>query len=172
MKLTAQTYTSPNSLQGTFENVVIEDIKLTHKKLDKYLAITYEMSYLKNGEKVILDTKDMAFLGMNADAVNSNRTATFSIPNPDYNAAIQDSVERITVPMIAYLQAHLGVFPEDFFMVDWGYPTFEDAVTYFIGGNLQVQEVQINNDFAKMWFLNTFSINGELVGNQFEFVAE
>ena len=169
MKLTAQTYTSPNLLQGTFENVVIEDIKLTHKKLDKYLAITYEMSYQKNGKKIILDTKDMAFLGMNDDAVNSNQTATFSIPNPDYNAEVEGSELRITVPMIAYLQQHLGVFPADFVMVNWGYPTFEDAVTYFIGGNLQVQEVQINNDFAKMWFLNTFEINGELVGNQFQF---
>ncbi|MFV5697749.1 hypothetical protein ACM55H_05215 [Flavobacterium sp. ZT3R17] len=169
MKLAAQKYISPLAIQGSFSNVVVEDVKLTHKRFDKYLAITYEMSYLRDGQRIVLDTKDLAFLGMNDSDVNSNRTATFSIPNPDYNSEIEGSEERITVPMIAYLQQHLGAFPEDFVMVDWGYPTYEDAVTYFIGGTLEVQEVQISQAFAKMWFLNTFIINGELIGNQFTF---
>lgn len=169
MKLSAQSYTSTNPLQGTFENVIVEDIKITHKKLDKYLAITFEMSYLNNGEKVVLDTKDMAFLGMNGDQDTTNVTATFSIPNPDYNAAIEGSEQRMIVPMIAYLQQHQGIFPEDFVMVNWGFPTFEDAITYFIGGNLEVQNISISNTFAAQWFLNTFEINGEKIGAQFTF---
>lgn len=57
MKLTAETYVSPLANQGTFENVIIQDLSLTNKRLEKYISIGFEMSYINNGKKIILDIK-------------------------------------------------------------------------------------------------------------------
>ncbi|MDI5894409.1 hypothetical protein [Flavobacterium algoritolerans] len=170
MKLIAQSYISPLLNQGTFTNVTIEDVCLTHKRKEKYISIAFEMSYLKNDQKVVLDTVAMGFLGMENDEVSSNRTTTFSIPNPDYDAQIEGSQERITVPLFAYLMAHNGVMPADYVMVDYGYPTYEKVMQYFEGGTLENPEITISAPLAKGFLLSNLIMNGEAVGNQFTIV--
>lgn len=170
MKLQAQTYNSPLLHQGTFENVTIEDVCLTHKRHDNYIAISFEMSYIKNGQKVVLDTKEMGFLGMENDVVSSNRTTTMSIPNPDYDAEIEGSEERITVPLFAFLAANNDVMPEDFVIVDYGWPTYEKVMQYFEGGTLENPEITISAPLAIGFLMNNLVMNGEAVGVQFTMV--
>jgi hypothetical protein len=168
MKLHAAIYTSPLLNQGTFENVIIQDVSLTHKRLEKYISIGFEMSYVKNGQKVVLDVKEMGFLGMDNDEVNSNRTTTFSIPNSDYDSKIENSEERITVPLFEYLMKHKGVMPADYVMVDYGYPTYEKVMQYFEGGTLESPEINIKAPLAIGFLLTNLIMNGEPVGNQFK----
>lgn len=170
MKLLAQTYVSPLLSQGTFENVTIEDVCLIHKRHDNYIAIGFEISYVKNGQKVVLDTKEMGFLGMENDVVSSNRTTTMSIPNPDYDAQIEDSEERITVPLFAYLMANNGVMPQDYEIVDFGWPTYEKVMQYFEGGTLENPEITISAPLAIGFLMNNLVMNGEAVGVQFVMV--
>jgi hypothetical protein len=167
MKLTAATYVSPNTNQGTFNDVTIIDSCLTHKREEKYLAITFEMSYIKNGIKHVLANETMGFLGMEADEVSSNKTTTFSILNPDYDLAITESQERITVSMFDYLIENEGVMPDDYQMVDYGFPTYEKVMMYFTGGTLDSPEIHITDPLAIGFLLNSLIINGEAVGNQF-----
>jgi hypothetical protein len=171
MKLIAQTYASPLINQGTFDNVIIQDVSLTHKRLEKYISIGFEMSYVKNGQKVILDTKKMGFLGMENDEVSSNETTTFSIPNPDYKTQIEGSEERITVPLFDYLIKHQGVMPADYVIVDYGYPTYEKVMQYFEGGTLESPEINITVPLAIGFLLSKLIMNGEPVGNQFTMVV-
>ncbi|MFV8370879.1 hypothetical protein [Flavobacterium sp. LB2P74] len=170
MKLRAINYVSPLLNQGTFANVTIEDVCLTHKRNEKYISISFEMSYLKNDQKVVLDTVAMGFQGMENDEVSSNRTTTFSIPNPDYDSQIEDSQERITVPLFAYLMAHNGIMPADYVMVDYGYPTYEKVMQYFEGGTLESPEINITAPLAIGFLMNNLIMNGEAVGNQFTIV--
>jgi hypothetical protein len=170
MKLQAQTYVSPLLNQGTFANVSIEDVCLTHKRNEKYISITFEMSYLKNGQKVVLDTKEMGFLGMENEVVSSNRTTTMSIPNPDYDAQIEASEERITVPLFTYLTANNGVMPQDYEIVDFGWPTYEKVMQYFEGGTLENPEITISAPLAIGFLMNNLVMNGEAVGVQFTIV--
>ena len=167
MKLQAQTYVSPKLGQGTFTDVTIEDVCLTHKRHDNYIAIGFEMSCIKNGQKVVLDTKEMGFLGMENDVVSSNRTTTMSIPNPDYDAQIEGSVERITVPLFDYLMANGGAMPQDYEMIDYGYPTYEKVMHYFEGGTLENPEITISEPLAIGFLMNNLIMNGEAVGVQF-----
>lgn len=170
MKLQSQTYVSPLLNQGTFTDVTIEDVCLTHKRHDNYIAIGFEMSYVKNGQKVVLDTKEMGFLGMENDVVSSNRTTTISIPNPDYDAQVEGSEERITVPLFAYLTANNGVMPQDYEMVDFGWPTYEKVMQYFEGGTLELPEITISAPLAIGFLMNNLVMNGEAVGVQFTMV--
>lgn len=170
MKLTAQTYVSPLLNQGAFENVIIEDVCLTHKRHDNYIAIGFEMSCIINGQKVVLDTKEMGFQGMENDVVSSNRTTTMSIPNPDYDEQIEGSEERVTVPLFAYLTANNGVMPEDYEMVDFGWPTYEKVMQYFEGGTLENPEITISAPLAIGFLMNNLVMNGEAVGVQFTMV--
>lgn len=156
--------------QGTFENVTIEDVCLTHKRSEKYIAITFEMSYLKNNQKVVLDTVTMGFQGMENEELSSNRTTTFSIPNPDYDTLIEGSQERITVPLFDYLTANNGVMPIDYVIIDYGYPTYEKVMQYFEGGKLLDPEIRITDPLAVGFLLNNLIMNGEAVGNQFKMV--
>jgi hypothetical protein len=167
MKLTAATYVSPNNNQGTFTGVTIIDSCLIHKREEKYLSITFEMSYVKNGLKQILATETMGFLGMEADEVSSNRTTTFSIINPEYDILIEGSTERITVPMFTYLVENAGLMPTDYEIVDYGYPTYEKVMQYFSGGTLLSPEILITEPLAIGFLLNNLVINGEIVGTQF-----
>jgi hypothetical protein len=167
MKLIAQTYVSPLINQGTFDNVIIQDVSLTHKRLEKYISIGFEMSYLKNGQKVVLDSKEMGFMGMENDVVSSNRTTTFSIPNPNYDAQVEGSEERVTVSLFDYLMANNGVMPADYVMVDYGYPTYEKVMQYFVGGTLESPEINITAPLAIGFLLANLIMNGDPVGNQF-----
>ena len=170
MKLIAQNYNSPMATQGSFENVIIEDVQLTQKRGEKYLSITFEMYYMKDGRKMVLATKELAFQGMEGDAISTNRTTKMSIPNPDYDAQIEGSKERLVVPMFDYLANHQGVMPTDYQIVDFEYPTFEKVLQYFNGGTLQSPEITITAPLAIGFLMNTLSMNGEIVGKQFTMV--
>ena len=170
MKLKAQNYVSPKLRQGVFENVIIQDISVTHVRHQKYLSIAFEMYCIKNDEKVVLDTKVMGFLGMENDEVSSNRTTTFSIPNPDYDSQIKGSQKIIILPLFAYLMAHNGIMPPDYVIVDYGYPTYEKVMQYFEGGTLESPEINITAPLAIGFLMSNLIMNGEAVGNQFTIV--
>jgi hypothetical protein len=167
MKLICENYVSPNAKQGTFKNVQIIDSCLTHKRDEKYLAITFEMAYFHNGIKQILATETMGFLGMEADEINSNRTTTISIPNPEFDVDVEGSQERIKVGFFDYLQKNAGVIPADYFVVDYGFPTYEKVMAYFSGGTLEAPEVFITEALAIGFLMNNLVVNGEVVGTQF-----
>ena len=170
MKLLAQTYISPLANQGTFTNVTIEDVCLTHKRNEKYISIAFEMSYLKNNQKVVLANVTLGFLGMETDKVSSNRTTTVSIPNPNYDSQIEGSQTRSTVPLFAYLKDNKGVMPTDYIVVDYGYPNYEKVMQYFKGGTLENPEINITEPLAIGFLMNNLIMNGEAVGNQFTIV--
>jgi hypothetical protein len=167
MKLTTQKYESPLENQGSFDNVIIQDVAITHRRLDKFLSIRFEMSCIKNNKKVIICIKEMMFIGMEDDIVSSNQTTLMSIPNPDYDSQLEGSEERITVPMFGYLESNNGVMPSDFTIVDYGYPTYEKVMGYFNGGTLDNPEITITEPLAIGFILNKLIMNEEPVGNQF-----
>jgi hypothetical protein len=70
--------------------------------------------------------------------------------------------------MFAYI-AENGM-PEDYQMVDWGFPTYEAVLPNFTGGTLNEPELNLTNDFAKAWLKHNVFMKGEKVGVQFDFV--
>jgi len=114
--------------------------------------------YLKN-QKVVLDSNYIAFQGMNDDEVSTNRKATFKF---------NDSEE--IHGLIDFVMNNNGDYPTNYTMVNWGYPSYEDSLTYLSGGSFQSPELQPINDFVKFWIMNTVIMKGEFIGNQFHFV--
>ena len=162
MKLTAQNYNSPILTEGKFENVTIEETAITLKRKDYYLRIDFDMYVEREGQIVVLDKSTIAFQGMNDDEVSTNRTSTFKFKD--------DTEEQEPRPLIPYLNENGGNYPENYEMVDWGYPSYEDALTYLSGGSFQSPELHPINDFVKAWILNTVIMKGEFIGKQFQFV--
>jgi hypothetical protein len=191
MKLKATIYKSPDLFQGTFENVFIEDVSFELKRQEKYLRINFDMYYIKNEQKIILESNYIAFQGMNGDYNSTNRKATFrfnappieeEIPNKSGSETEAPEIDPTELPsdpgtpteepvygMIDYVMEH-GEYPTDYTMVDWGYASFEDALTYLSGGSFQEPELQPVNDFVKGWILNTIVMKNEYIINQFQFI--
>jgi len=167
MKLISANYESPRLDQGTFLNVIIQDSAIIHQRLNKYLAIDFEVSYLKKEQKVVLETIKMEFYGMESDEHSSNRRTTFSIPNPDYDAEIEGSEERTILPMFTYLMENAGVMPADYQMEDFGFPTYEKVMQYFNGGTLENPELTISEPLAIGFLMSTLKFNNEAVAVQF-----
>jgi hypothetical protein len=161
MKIIAENYISPVLTEGIFNNVFIEEISIQLKRKDTYLRIDFEMYVEKNNQKVILDSNCIAFQGMNIDENNTNRKATFRFDN--------DPEEQEPRGLIQYVIDN-GFYPTDYYMVDWGYASYEDALTYLLGGSFQEPELQPANDFVKSWILNTLIMKNEFLVKQFEFV--
>ena len=162
MKLTSQIYNSPILTEGKFENVSIEETAITLKRKDSYLRIDFDMYVEKEGEIILLDKSNIAFQGMNDSEVSTNKTATFKFND--------DTEEQEPRGLIAYLAENNGNYPQDYYMVDWGYPSYEDALTYLSGGSFQSPELHPINDFVRAWILNTVIMKGEFIGKQFQFV--
>jgi hypothetical protein len=160
MKLKAKIYNSPNPKEGTFSNVVIEETSFQIQRKESYFKIDFSM-YLEDKPEIVLETAYIAFQGMNADQMNSNRKATFKFNN--------DSEEQEPRGFIEYLEDK-GKYPENFKMVDWGYPSYQDALNYLTGGTFSSPEINPANDFVKAWILNTVQMKNELVVTQFQFV--
>lgn len=123
-----------------------------------------------------------------------NISPTLEVENPDYDANIEGSLPTITIPnpdykpftifianpdyvpqfeelpLLQYLQSHQGQFPEVYEVIDFGYPTYEDAIQYFTGGELGSPELFLINDFAKEWLKNNLQMKGEIIGKQFNFL--
>ena len=165
MKLQAINYISPILTEGQFTNVFVEETSVQLKRKDTYLRIDFEMYYLKNNIPVVLDSSYIAFQGMNADKgtqLSTNRKATFL-----FNDDPEGTEPR---GLIDYLTANAGAYPENYYMVDWGYPSYEDALSYLTGGSFESREIQPLNDFVKAWILNTVIMKNELIGQQFQFI--
>ena len=162
MKLTSQIYNSPILTEGKFENVSIEETAITLKRKDSYLRIDFDMYVEKEGEIILLDKSNIAFQGMYDSEVSTNKTATFKFND--------DTEEQEPRGLIAYLAENNGNYPQDYYMVDWGYPSYEDALTYLSGGSFQSPELHPINDFVRAWILNTVIMKGEFIGKQFQFV--
>lgn len=162
MKLQAINYTSPIETEGQFTNVFIEETSVQLKRQENYLKIDFEMYYMRNEKKVILAQNFIAFQGMDNDPVNTNRKATFK-----FNS---DTEEQEPRGLIDYLMANAGEYPTNFKMIDWGYPTYEQALNFLTGGNFDNPEVQPINDFVRSWILNTVIMKNEAIGAQFQFV--
>ena len=166
MKLKASIYIHPKLDRGTYTDVFIEDVSLIHKRQQKYIAIGFEMYYFVDGDKVVLGTKEMGFIGMEGDDNSTNRTTTFSIANPDYDAEIEGSQEKLVLPLFDYITEY-GEMPVDYTIVDYGYPTYEKVMMYFEGGTLENPEINITDPLAVGFLLNNLDINNEMVGKLF-----
>lgn len=201
MRLKSTNYISPIPTEGKFDEVFIEEKLFSIEKGRKYMSIEFEMYYFRDGVKVELDTRTIAFYGIAGDSVTSNKLAVISVPNENYQAevdAVPMTVEvtnpetneisvmpnpnhdaqvaavphNVTVPFLQYLYTHEGNLPEVYEIVDWGYPNFEDALKYFNGGDRTNPDITISNPFAKEWVKNNIIMKGEAIGVQFDFVAE
>lgn len=100
---------------------------------------------------------------------------TISIPNPEYILPTMTIVnpdyivESYETPLLEYLYSHEGQMPEQYEVIEWGYPTYEDALNYFEGGTLDNPELSITNPFAKEWLKQNLQMKGEAI-TQFEFI--
>jgi hypothetical protein len=162
MKLTAPIYKSPILTEGKFENVFIEETAITLKRKDSYLKIDFDMYIEKDNQIIVLDKSSIAFQGMNSDSNSTNRKSTFLFLN--------DSEEQEPRGLIDYIMTNQGAYPENYKMVDWGYPSYEDALTFLSGGSFQNPELQPINEFVKAWIMNTVIMKGEYIGVQFQFI--
>lgn len=160
MKLIAPIFISPILTEGTFTNVVIEETSFEIKRKQSYLRINFEM-YLQDNPSVVLETAFLAFHGMDADENNSNRKATFKFND--------DTEEQEPRGLIQFISEN-GVYPENYKMVDWGKPTFEQALNYLTGGTFDSLEINPVNQFVKDWILNTIVMKEQFIGTQFQFV--
>jgi hypothetical protein len=162
MKLTAPIYNSPILTEGKFENVFIEETAITLKRKDSYLKIDFDMYIEKDNQIITLDKSSIAFQGMNDDETTTNRKSTFLF--------LDDPEGQEPRGLVDYLTENQGAYPENYKMVDWGFPSYEDALAYLSGGSFQSPELQPINDFVKAWILNTVIMKGEYIGVQFQFV--
>jgi len=163
MKLHAQTYMSPILTEGTFEDVFVEETSIQLKRKDTYLRIDFDMYYIKNNQAVVLASDYLAFQGMDNDEVNSNERATFRFND--------DPEETEPRGLISYLMGNNGVYPTNYTMVNWGYPTYQQALTFLTGGSFQNPEIQPLNQFVEEWIKNKIVMKGEKIGVQLSFVV-
>lgn len=160
MKLIAPIYNSPILTEGTFTNVAIEETSFEIKRKETYLRIDFQM-YLQDKPTIVLESSYLAFHGMNADETNSNRKATFK-----FNTDIEAQEPR---GLIQYIEDNKA-YPTDYTMIDWGVPSYEDALNYLTGGTFESPEINPANQFVKDWILNSVIMKGEHLSNQFQFV--
>ncbi|GIZ09970.1 hypothetical protein [Flavobacterium sp. UMI-01] len=167
MKLIAPIYVSPLDSEGQFQNVEINDTEIIIQG-ENFFSVKFDMTYQKNDRTILLGSHTLSFLGDEGDEQSSNRTTKISILNPEYDSEDPESKPRLTVPMLAYI-AENGM-PEDYQMVDWGFPTAEKARQMFTGGSLDDPRVELTDPFARQWLLNTLNFKGEKAIVQFQFV--
>lgn len=97
MKLKSLNYISPILTEGKFEEVFIEETEVLIKKNKKYMSITFEMYCYRNGERIVLDERSIAFYGIAGDTVTSNKLAVISVPNENYDAELAAVPLTITI---------------------------------------------------------------------------
>lgn len=171
MKLFCANYTSPIETEGKFENVYFEDVSYSRNRLNNSLIIIFEMYYLKNDKRIVLSRLEMSFLGNEEDAISSNKTLFVEIANPDYDALVEGSQEKLTVPLLGSDgNYNFDVQTIPFEIVDYGYPTCEKVLQYFEGGSLLNPEITVTDPLAMGFVLNTFFIKNEKLGLQFSFI--
>lgn len=160
MKLIAQNYISPDNIGWQLKNVMIKDKGFEIQGDNKYFRIDFEM-YLKDNQEVILVTSSLAFQGMDSSENNTTRKATFKF--------IDDTEEQDPRGLIKWLIDNNGDYPTNYKMIDWGYPSYEQALSFLTGGTLDNPEINPINNFVEDWLKNTLVMKGEFIGKQFEF---
>lgn len=160
MKLIAPIFISPILTEGTFTNVAIIDCKYELAREEKYFRIDFKM-YLEDKPEVVLETAYLAFHGMDADSLNSNRKATFKFND--------DPLEQKPRGFIDWTTKN-NAYPTNYTMIDWGFPTYEAALNYLTGGTFESPEINPANQFVKDWIINTIIMKTQLIGVQFKFV--
>jgi hypothetical protein len=158
MKLFAAKYISPILTEGIFENAFIEETSIQLQREYMCLKIDFDLYIVKDNVKIILASSYIVFEGMN-DGINSNRKTTFKFNDSEDVKGLVD-----------YLITNQGQYPINYKILDWGHASYEDSLTYFSGGNFFSPELQPANNFVKDWILNTVTMKGEKIGNQFQFV--
>jgi hypothetical protein len=108
----------------------------------------------------------------NYDKLVNSIPTEVEIDNPNYDSEVESIDNKVDIPMLQYLQDNEGVAPENFEVIDWGYPTYEDAINYFSGGTIEEPELFIANTFARQWLLSNIIMKGKSIsdGNSFEFI--
>ncbi|KIQ22643.1 hypothetical protein RT99_05915 [Flavobacterium sp. MEB061] len=159
MKLNTTLYVSPIVTEGKFDDVYIEDTSFELNRKDSILRINFEMFYFRDGKRTVISTASLGFQGMNDDVNSTNEKTLFKF---------NDSED--THGLIQYFLDNNGMYPENSEIVNWGFPSFEDALTYLNGGSFQNPELHPVNDFVKDWIRNSVIMKSEAIGNQFEFV--
>lgn len=179
---TSGVYVSPLLNQGNFTGAAIEDREIIIRRKKNFLSVKFVLFYEKDGQEVILGSKVMEFVGLESDPreLTTNETTLFKYPNPTYDPAFvpdENSTEADfhksiewyeNVPLIKYLAENAGILPEGAVITEYGYPTYEAVLQYFQGGTLQSPEIHITESLAIGFLLNKLSINGEVVGKQFQ----
>lgn len=159
MKLNTTLYVSPIITEGKFDDVFIEDTSFELDRINSILRINFEMFYFRNEQRIVLSFASLAFQGMNSDEISTNRKTLFKFENSEPQGLIQ------------YFIDNNGEYPENAEIVDWGFPSFEDALIYLDGGSFQNPELFPKNDFVRNWILNSVVMKGEVIGQQFQFVS-
>lgn len=171
MKLFCQNYVSPLETEGKFENVYFEDVSYTRNRLSNSLIIIFEMYFIKNNKRIVLQRLEKSFVGNEGDEMSTNRTLFVEIANPDYNVEIEGSQEKLTVPLFGSDGNYsFDVQTIPFEIVDFGYPTCEKVLQYFEGGTLENPEITVTNPLAQGFVLNEFKRENEPLGVQFNFI--
>lgn len=165
MKFLATTYEHPITL-GTYTNVFIEDTMFVHDRLNKLLNVNFEMYVMKqDGSKHSIGSSSLSFRGTDAEngtPMSTNRTMWFEVPNPDYNQELGETPENPTVlrrTLVEVLTENNGSVPENATVVEWGYPNYTDALTYFDGGSMDEPELLVTNPLAVGFLLNKMEFN-------------
>lgn len=98
MKLHAEIYPSPVDVEGTHNNVFIEDVSYEIKREENFFAVDFEMYTLKNDKRIILDKARLAFKGTDEESAQgkptSNKTALLNVKNPEYNPNVLQYIDN------------------------------------------------------------------------------
>lgn len=183
MKLITKTgeYISPLATQGKFEGAYIEDVEIVHRRKDKFLSVMFALNYYQKGAEFTIAKKLLTFKGLNADDNNTNQTAFVKVLNPDYDSDFVEDEDTTTEeylhktseffikPLLEHLAANGGKLNKTDVITDFGYPTYEEVVTYFDGGDFDTPAISLSNPIAQGFVLSKLIINGQAAGVQFKF---
>lgn len=151
MILKAETYVSPLLTQGEFKEVQLEDVGLVHKRFEKYLSVAFNLSYIKDDNKIVIAKGDVDFFG------NDSIPTLVNLYGDD---------GHITVNLFEYLKEGNKI-PEYYTIIDYGYPSYSDIIEYIEGGSLTNPEIRITSEIIQEIFLNCLIINGQTAKEQF-----
>lgn len=180
LKTKTGTYISPNPRQGSFPNVFIEEVKTERQKNELMYTISFEMYYVKNGQRIVIAEMRRLFKGTNDDANGTNRKSMMRYPNPNFDPEFVGDettkaeefaaayTEYFEVPLLEYLRANGGVMPKGAVITDIGFPSYTDLKDFFTGDSFGDEDITLTSPIAENWLLAQ-EMNGEKIGVQFEF---
>jgi len=100
----------------------------------------------------------------------ANPCEFITVTNPDYEAQVAAVPTTLNVPLLQYLAENEGTLPEEYEVVNYGWPDYATASYFFEGGDKANPDITIPNPFAKEWLLNCAYLKTEAFGKQFSFI--